>query len=133
MNRSEPDRESVCEAVRLDRWLWAARWFRSRALAQQAIEGGKVEVEGTRPRSSRRLRGGERMTIQRGEERFEIEVLRLATRRLPASQAALLYRELPESQARRARLRAERAAAPRPPHARPSGRERELLRTLKRR
>ncbi|MGL4690841.1 MAG: RNA-binding S4 domain-containing protein, partial [Stenotrophomonas maltophilia] len=71
-------------AVRLDVWLWAARFFRTRSLAKQAVETGKVDVAGQRPKSSRAVRVGEALQISRGDEVFEIEVRGLSEMRGPA-------------------------------------------------
>ena len=67
--------------VRLDLWLWAARFFRTRALARHAIETGKVELGGQRAKPSRSVRPGDVLQIVRGEERFEVEVLALSDAR----------------------------------------------------
>lgn len=71
-------------SVRLDIWLWAARFFKTRSLAKQAIETGKVSVAGQRPKSSRAVRVGEQLQVDRGEEHFEIQVLGLSDQRGPA-------------------------------------------------
>jgi ribosome-associated heat shock protein Hsp15 len=118
---------------RLDLWLWAARFFRTRSLAKQAIETGKVEVGGQRAKASRAVRVGDALRIVRGEEVFEIEVLGLSDQRGPAVVAQGLYVESEESKARRAetlaRLRAARAGY-RPPESKPDKRARRLIRAL---
>jgi ribosome-associated heat shock protein Hsp15 len=118
---------------RLDLWLWAARFFRTRSLAKQAIETGKVEVGGQRAKASRAVRVGDGLRIVRGEEVFEIEVLGLSDQRGPAAVAQTLYAESEESKARRAetlaRLRAARAGY-RPPESKPDKRARRLIRAL---
>jgi ribosome-associated heat shock protein Hsp15 len=96
-------------AVRIDRWLWAARFFRTRAAAQAAIRGGHVHVNGTRVKPSRDVQAGDRLTIARGPERFDIEIRGVTARRGPAKMAAELYDESPDSIARREAERAERA------------------------
>jgi len=88
--------------VRLDKWLWAARFFKTRVLATAAANGGKVRQSGQRARASRPVGIGDVYEIQRGYERYEIVVTALASRRGPASEAALLYRETDDSIARRA-------------------------------
>ena len=95
---------SVADAstVRLDKWLWAARFFKTRALAAAAVNGGKVQQAGHRARPSRSVRVGDSYEIQRGFERYEIIVTALALRRGPASEAGLLYRETEDSIERRA-------------------------------
>lgn len=120
-------------SVRLDIWLWAARFFKTRSLAKQAIETGKVAVAGQRPKSSRALRVGEQLAIDRGEERFEVQVLGLSEQRGPAPVAHQLYAESEESKARRAELRAMRIAARdgyKAPEHRPDKRARRLIRAL---
>lgn len=118
---------------RLDLWLWAARFFRTRSLAKQAIETGKVEVGGQRAKASRAVRVGDALRIVRGEEVFEIEVLGLSDQRGPAAVAQSLYAESEESTARRAetlaQLRATRAGY-RPPESKPDKRARRLIRAL---
>src|SRR5580698_1476104 len=79
--------------VRLDAWLWAARFFKTRPLAKQAIEAGKVEVDAHAGKPATMLRAGEMLRIVRGPEQFEIIVLGLSAQRGPASAAQALYRE----------------------------------------
>ena len=95
-------------AVRIDRWLWAARFFKTRALAQAAIRGGHVHLNGVRVKPSRELKVGDSLSIARGVERFDIEVLGLSEKRGPAKVAAELYEEDPASIARREAEREER-------------------------
>lgn len=119
--------------VRLDVWLWAARFFKTRSLCRQAIETGKVEVGGQRPKSSRAVRIGEQVRVSRGEEAFEVVVRALSEQRGPASVAQLLYEEGEASRAKRAEVRALRAAERdgyRPPEHRPDKRARRLIRAL---
>ncbi len=117
--------------VRLDKWLWAARFFKTRGLAQEAIAGGKVHVDGQRAKPSRAVRIGDRIDITRGEYRFEVTVDTLSERRGPAAVAAGLYTESEESTARRRTIAAEKAlqrrAAPRPPAGRPDKRSRRRI------
>ena len=96
--------------VRLDVWLWAARFFKTRALAKQAIDGGKVEVDDAHGKPGRSVQPGQRLRISRGEERFEVEVLALSAKRGPAAQAQTLYQETATSLAERERLREMRRA-----------------------
>ena len=95
-------------AIRIDRWLWAARFFKTRALAQAAIRGGHVQLNGARVKPSRELKVGDRLSIARGVERFEIEVRGLSEKRGPAKVAAELYEESAASAARREAEREER-------------------------
>ena len=119
--------------VRLDVWLWVARFFRTRSLAKQAIDVGRVEVEGQRPKPSRVLRVGERLRISRGEETFAVTVHGLSEQRGAASVAQALYVEDAESIAARQQARALASAARAgylPPQTRPDKRARRLIRAL---
>ena len=119
--------------VRIDLWLWAARFYKTRSLAKQAIESGKVEFEGQSVKASRTLRGGESLQVRRGEERFEITVLALSDRRGSATIAQTLFSESDESRERRLREAAERRAAIagyRPPSGKPDKRARRLIQAL---
>lgn len=89
------------DKVRIDKWLWAARFFRTRALAREAIKGGKVQIDGVRVKPGRTLSPGDRLTIRRGEEEYTVTVDDLGDRRLSAPLAAEKYTEDPESKARR--------------------------------
>ena len=119
--------------VRLDKWLWAARFFKTRSMAATAVERGQVRVAGERVKPARTLRVGERLSVQRGDEAFDVVISGLSTVRGPASVARLLYTEAAESVARRtqakeaARLMKEPAAAIR---GRPSKRDARVLRRL---
>ena len=94
--------------IRLDKWLWAARFFKTRALAREAISGGKVHLNGYRVKPGRALKPGDSLRIQRGEQEFVIEVLELSTRRGPATVAQLLYQETEESLIKREQLAAQK-------------------------
>lgn len=121
--------------VRLDRWLWAARFFKTRALATQAVDGGKVHLNGQRTKPSKRLRPGDRIEIRKGPHRFVIQVKELSDRRGPASEAAALFDELPESQEAR-RVLADRRRTPPPTYmekGRPTKRDRRALDRIRRR
>ena len=119
--------------VRVDLWLWAARFYKTRSLAKQAVETGKVELDGARPKPSRTLRTGDALRIERAGETFEVRVVALSDVRGPAGVAQGLYLELDESKARRAELRARRAAERngyQPPEGKPDKRARRLIRAL---
>ena len=88
-------------AVRLDKWLWATRFFPTRALAAQAIEANKVGVNGQRAKPARHLAMGDQLTIRAGAELFAVTVLALGKQRRPAAEARLLYEESEESKTRR--------------------------------
>ncbi len=94
--------------VRIDKWLWAARFFKTRSLAREAISGGKVHLNGFRVKPGRALNLGDSLRIQRGEEEYIINVLELSTRRGPASEAQALYQESGESRSRREQLATQR-------------------------
>ncbi len=120
-------------AVRLDLWLWAARFYRTRSLSKQAIDIGKVDVGGQRAKASRTVRVGDTIRIVRGDEIFEITVSGLSDQRGPASVAQMLYSESEASKAKRlemlASLRAGRAGY-QPPQHKPDKRARRLIRAL---
>lgn len=119
--------------VRLDVWLWAARFFRTRSLAKQAVETGKVDVAGQRAKSSRTVRVGEALQVTRGGETLEVVVRALADTRGPAPVAQALYEETDESKARREQQRLQRAAMRdgyRPPEHKPDKRARRLIQAL---
>ena len=128
MNESD-----ITASVRLDLWLWAARFYKTRALAKHAIETGKVEVDGQRAKPSRTLRVGNALRVGRGDETFEVAVLGLAEKRGSASVARTLYEESEASRLERERLRAIRAAERagyQPPDGKPDKRARRLIRAL---
>ena len=94
--------------LRIDRWLWAARFFKTRSSASAAVSGGKVHLNGQRTKPAKAVRAGDRLDVRRGDNRWEITVLAVAERRGPASEAQTLYEELAESVERRAREREAR-------------------------
>ena len=119
--------------VRLAVWLWAARFFRTRSLAKQAVETGKVDVAGQRPKSSRAVRVGDTLQVTRGEEVFDVVVLALSDTRGPAPVARALYAETDASRARREQQRLQRAAMRdgyKPPEHKPDKRARRLIQAL---
>jgi ribosome-associated heat shock protein Hsp15 len=91
----------MTEKVRIDKWLWAARFFKTRGLAREAIKGGKVELNGTRVKPGRTLAEGDQLAVRRGDDVYEITVLDLGDRRLSASLAQEKYEEDPAAMARR--------------------------------
>jgi ribosome-associated heat shock protein Hsp15 len=103
--------------VRLDKWLWAARFFKTRTLAVEAIAGGKVHINGNRVKPAHGVTAGDRLKIRKGPYEFVVTVKDLSTKRGPAQAAALLYEETPESRATRSELaelhRLSALAAPR--------------------
>lgn len=124
---------SATAGVRLDSWLWAARFFKTRSLAKQAITAGRIEIDGAMCKPSRVVHVGDPLRVTRSEEHFEIEVLAVSDRRGSPAVAQELYRESETSraarEARAAQRRVERAGF-RPPAGKPDKRARRLLRAL---
>jgi ribosome-associated heat shock protein Hsp15 len=99
------------ERVRFDKWLWAARFYKTRTLAAQAIDAGQARVDDERVKPAHAVRVGLCVTVRRQGLVWDAEVIALSDRRGSAADAALLYRESPESVAARAQAIAERQAA----------------------
>jgi len=95
-------------SVRLDKWLWAARFFKTRSVARDSVSGGKVHLNGNRVKPSRSISAGDELRIQRGEEEFIITVVEPSMRRGPATVARTLYEESEENRSRREKLAEER-------------------------
>ena len=89
------------DKVRIDKWLWAARFFKTRGIAREAIKGGKVQLNGTRVKPGRALAEGDQLTIRRGDDEYVVRVRDLGGRRLSASLAQEKYIEDPEAKTRR--------------------------------
>ena len=123
------------ERVRVDKWLWAARFFKTRSAATDAVAGGRVKVNRERAKASREIAVGERVEVRTSTEQWTVDVLALADRRGPAATARALYDETPESAAAREQRRVE-AKASRPLGAdlgvRPTKRDRRRLDALRR-
>lgn len=117
------------EKVRLDKWLWAARFFRTRSKAKEAIEGGKVHIDGARGKPSREIVVGETLTIRQGYDEKVVVVQALSDTRGGASDAALLYDETADSVQRREAAAAQRKLAGTlvRPEGRPSKRDRRRI------
>ncbi len=117
--------------VRLDKWLWAARFFKTRALAVEAIERHRVWVNGTAAKPARELKPGDTLRITAGPFTRDVVVRALSGVRGPAPQAALLYEETPESVSRREAQAQQRRLAPEPASSitdgRPTKRDRRLI------
>jgi ribosome-associated heat shock protein Hsp15 len=100
------------DRIRLDKWLWAARFFKTRSLASQAIDLGRVRIDGERIKPAREARIGETLEVQVADLRLQVVVQAVSAQRGPASVARELYRETADSIARRERHREQRAAEP---------------------
>jgi ribosome-associated heat shock protein Hsp15 len=120
--------------VRIDRWLWAARFFKSRTLAAHACDLGRVESNGARAKPAREVKAGDLLSIKTAAGDFQVEVLILSDIRGPAPVAQTLYRETEASRELRQRLAEQRKAMP-PPEAfregRPSKRDRRRMDRLR--
>jgi ribosome-associated heat shock protein Hsp15 len=121
------------DVIRIDQWLWAARFFKTRSLARQAVAAGRVEVGGAPCKPSREVRVGDQVVVQRDGLRFEVRILGVSRQRGPAPVAQALYVEDEAARQRReeeiALRRAERAGY-RAPEGRPDKRARRLIRAL---
>lgn len=127
------DKQSA--AIRLDKWLWAARFFKTRSMASTAVNGGKVHLNGARTKASRNVTVGDELIITIGFMSFHITVLGISKYRRPAKEAQLLYEESEES----IRIREEQRDLRRmskdgyaPPGNKPSKRDRRKIRTFTR-
>jgi ribosome-associated heat shock protein Hsp15 len=135
--RAEPDRADGAGAaeVRIDKWLWAARFFKTRGLAQDAIEAGHVLVGGERVKLARPVRLGDEVRVRTGETQRTVRVLGVSDVRGPAPVAQRMYEETPESIRRRVEAQAQRALNAEPAQAieqgRPTKRERRALERLR--
>src|SRR5438309_473070 len=122
--------------TRIDKWLWAARFFKTRGAATAAVVGGRVHLNGERVKPSKEVRLGDRVEVRVGQTRWSIVVNGLSDRRGPAAGAAELYDETPESQERRKQQSLERRLS-QPPGAdlgaRPTKQDRRRLEALRRR
>ena len=118
-------------ALRIDKWLWFARFFKSRSQATEAVSGGRVHVNGERVKPSRDVHLGDTLSITRGEQRFEVVVAALPSRRGPAAEAQQSYTETAESLAARERKREQARLAPPAPFGRPDKHQRRALRSLR--
>jgi ribosome-associated heat shock protein Hsp15 len=121
------------EDVRLDVWLWAARFFKTRTLAKQAVDAGHVRYEGERAKVAKSVHVGALLTLRQGFDEIEVTVLALSDHRGPAPMARLLYAETGLSRERREQASVlRRSATGLVSHERPSKRQRRLLHRFKR-
>ena len=129
------EHERPVESVRIDKWLWAARFFKTRGLATEAVAGGRVHVNGERVKPAKDVRAGDVVELRIGEFRWTVVVKGVADKRGPARAASALYEETEESIAGREQVAAERRLA-RPPGAdlgaRPTKQARRRLDALRR-
>jgi len=126
-----PAKSEIENRTRLDKWLWAARFFKTRAIAAQAVTGGKVHLMGQKVKSSRQVKVDDCYEIRRGQDRLEVIVQALSERRGSATQARLLYMETQNSIDRRAHESEQRklAAMQKPvSERRPNKQERRKIR-----
>ena len=126
--------ETLMNTVRIDKWLWAARFFKTRSLASRACELGRVHSNGQPVKPSRDVRLGDLLQIKNDSGEFQIEILALSEMRGPASIALTLYRETEASRQLRLKLAAERKAMPRyetAPTTKPSKRDRREIDRLR--
>ncbi|MEO6778731.1 MAG: RNA-binding S4 domain-containing protein [Gemmatimonadaceae bacterium] len=130
------DASQVSEPTRLDKWLWAARFFKTRALAAEAVDGGKVHLNGERVKRSRAVKVGDEVRTRLGPYEYRVVVRSTHDRRGPASVAATLYDEVPESRLEREALQAQRKlefATGSDDSGRPSKRDRRQIDHLRKR
>ena len=131
---SKPEQHPGAAHMRIDKWLWAARFFKTRSLAKQAIEGSKVHCNGERCKCSREIEIGITLQVRQGLEEKTVVVKALSEQRQGAPQAALLYEETPESLTQREKLTAERKAqnaAQDPTAGRPTKQDRRRMQRFK--
>ena len=120
--------------MRLDKWLWASRFFKTRSQAGDAVDGGKVKLNGAFAKPAKELKPGDRLHIRTEGEDWEVDVVGLNAQRRPAAEARLLYRETPESLKQRAEAAELRRLAPLPQadaKGRPTKRDRRQLNRLR--
>ena len=118
--------------MRLDKWLWASRFFKTRSLASDAVDGGKVKLNGVGTKPAKEVKLGDRLQIRAGDQDWEVVVQGLNEQRRPAPEAQLLYQETPDSLRQRAQAAEVRKLAPAPDHkGRPTKRDRRELNRLR--
>jgi ribosome-associated heat shock protein Hsp15 len=120
---------AAVETMRLDKWLWAARFFKTRQLAVDAVNGGHVHVDGKRAKPSKEVRMGSRLHIRRESLEWEVTVQALPSQRRPAAEAVLCYAETPESVQRRQQMQEQLRLLRQedPPPGRPTKRDRRMI------
>ena len=121
------------DRLRIDKWLWAARFFKTRSLAAQAVDGGRVQLNRARVKPAKEVKPGDEITVHIGELEWVIDVRALSARRGPAEAARHLYEEREESRARRQVAIDARKALPEPAfglRGRPTKRDRRMMKRL---
>ena len=116
--------------IRIDKWLWAARFFKTRSLASDAVSGGKIKLNGAPTKPAREVKLGDRLDISNSETRWQVTILGLAEKRGPAPEARLLYEETADSIAAREAEQLRRKFTQEPAaeiHGRPTKRDRRAL------
>ena len=121
--------------VRIDKWLWAARFFKTRGLAAEAIDGGKIDVNGARAKRAKMVQVGDEVRVRQSPFEHIVQVRGISERRGPASVAATLYAETPESKARREALATQIRSLPADDweSGRPTKRDRRVIERFRRR
>jgi len=125
--------ESAAPAVRLDKWLWAARFFKTRSMATHAVNGGKVRYHDARTKAAKTVTVGDQLIINNGHEEFRVTVLAVSGTRRPASEARLLYEESEDSVRKREEQREMRRllqAGGMTPPRRPDKRDRRKIKSF---
>ncbi len=119
--------------MRLDKWLWAARFYKTRAIAKKAIEGGKVQCQGARPKPGKEIEIGMQISLRQGFDEKTVIVKALSEQRRGAPEAQLLYEETDESVVNRERIAEQRKAQPRhwPSATKPNKKQRRLIQRFK--
>lgn len=122
------------DSIRIDKWLWCSRFFKTRALATEAVNGGKVHLNGSRVKAGRLVKTGDTLSIQKDSNLYEVTITGINKTRRPAKEACLSYEESEQSRLKREQEQKMKklAAATRPvPQRKPGKREREQLRQFK--
>jgi ribosome-associated heat shock protein Hsp15 len=132
MRHAQHEHDTVDDqSLRLDKWLWHARFFKTRSQATDAVAGGLVHVNGERVKASRDVKVGDRLEITRSEDKMEVIVSGIPKRRGPAAEAQLHYEETPASIQQREQRREHSRYAPPAPQGRPDKHARRALRGMK--
>ena len=124
----------MADGIRIDKWLWTSRFFKTRALATEAVNGGKAHLNGNRVKAGRIVQVGDTLIIQKSSEVYEVKILAINKTRRPAKEASLTYEESEQSRLKREKEHEIKklASITRPvPQGKPDKREREQLRRFK--